>query len=168
MADQRRSGPRQAKLWGSFPGLSVSLTANGTFAGPVLDASAPQTVLRMLGEYVIAPDAATVNQDCADVGVGIAVVSTDAATLGATALPDPASEPDYPWLYWATHPFFFNQTGVDPNGAYAQGRFSFDIRSMRKMKARESLVLVVEYVDVAGAPPLQFVSATTRVLLGIH
>ena len=96
------------------------------------------------------------------------MVSTDAATLGATAMPDPLGEVDYSWLYWADHTFSYPGTAVSGLEPFGSLRKSFDVRSMRKMKPRESLIMVVQYADSSGAPPLTFFAASTRVLIGLH
>jgi len=125
----------------------------------------PWTVIRMIGEYIIAPTTAPVALDKVRMIVGIGVVSTDAATVGASALPDPGAEPDYPWLYWKDHPVQYASTEVDPAGEAGTVRASFDIHSMRKIKPRESLVFVFEYNNVNGDPPLTAGVGLTRVLV---
>ncbi len=167
MANGGRGGrsQRMPKHWHPIAGGSQGFTVNATaLIGTLGTFATPFTVIRMLGEYIIGPDAAPAAADSCRVGVGIGVVSTDAATLGATAMPDPSGEPDFPWLYWAEHAFFFVGTSLEDQ-AVAQLRHSFDVRSMRKVKPRESLVMVVEYVDVNGAPPMQVETAATRVLV---
>ena len=168
MADRFRGrGQRMQKHWHVIPGLSANVTASSTLLGGGLTLDGPFTVLRMLGDYAIAPGATgTVAGDAADVAVAIGVVSADAFAAGAASVPDPGStDPDYPWLFWAQHSVFFASTTVDPSSAIASVRRSFDVRSMRKMKPRETLALVVEYVDTAGAPPLRVEVAVTRVLV---
>ena len=161
-------GRRQSKQWEGLPGNVVSMTIGATVLFSSFTGGIPFTILRMLGEYVITPDAAPTAQDNADITVAIGVVSADAAALGSAAMSDPAQEPEYPWLYWAMHPFFFVGAETDPNSAASSVRRSFDIRSMRKLKPRESLALVVQYEDVAGAPALQICAGKTRLLMGLH
>jgi len=153
-----------SKHWHVLPAASRNLTTDATVAGGGLALTGPWTCIRMLGEYIIGADAVPTAQDQACVSVGIGVVSTDAFTLGATALPDPIGEPDYPWLYWAQHDFFFLTTDVLANVMGAI-RVPFDIRSMRKLKPRETLGVVIEYQDISGAPALHFQMSQTRVLV---
>ncbi len=172
----RTNTPRQAKQWDSLPGTDQAMTADNTFAasGTLTQlADTPFTVLRMLGEYIIGPTSVTVAGDRCDIGVGICVTSTDAFALGATALPDPLGEPDYPWLYWAAHTFNFpaatsGTAGEGPQGLTGSVRHRFDIRSMRKIKPRESLSMVLQYADLSGTPPMTFVAGPIRVLVGLH
>ncbi len=164
----RTGGARLAKQWESFNAIQRALTADATLQGTSLASTTAQTILRMLGSYIICPTSAPVAGDAALVVVGIGVVSTDAFAAGAGSMPDPGAEPDYPWLYWKSHGFFFPTNTADPSAASGSIRVDFDIRSMRKMKPRESLAWVIEYIDLAGTPPLQLDIAHTRVLIGLH
>ncbi len=163
MAD-RNFGRRMAKHWHVISGSTIGFTGNSTFLSGSLALNGPWTVIRMLGEYIIAADAAPTAQDAVAIGFGIGVVSSDAVVVGSTAMPDPVDEPEYPWLYWAQHDFFFNDTSL-VDGNVRSLRRSFDIRSMRKLKPRESLVVVIQYADTAGSPPMQVLFAQTRVLV---
>ncbi len=169
MANGRR-GSRQRKEWNSLGSTAAPIALTGSSTAIVagtLDFQAAVTVLRMLGEYTINPGAAApVSGDSCRIGVGIGVISSDAATLGATAAPDPNAEAEYPWLYWAVHPMVFRSTSQDPSSAAASVRHRFDVRSMRKIKPRESLVMIVEYLNNNGDPEITFFGGTVRVLIG--
>jgi len=167
MADRFRA-PRKEKQWAGFPGTVLALTGSGTNLGTSIPFTSVQTIMRMIGEYVIVPTSDPVATDHATVAVGICKVSTDAFTLGATAMPDPNAEPEFPWLYWASHDFYFGDTSADPNSAGATLRHSFDVRTMRKFRPGESAVVVVQYANVAGFPPLTFTYGQIRALLTIH
>ena len=161
-------GSRMNKSWLHIPAIDADMTAAGHQGGASLAFVEPATVLRMIGDYLITPtNGGVVALDAANIGVGIGIVSTDAATLGATALPDPASEADYPWLYWKVSSLYFRGVldPTIPSGSADVVRVSFDIRSMRKIKPRESLSFGIEYVNVSGAPPLTFQSGGVRVLV---
>lgn len=167
MPDRTR-GPRQRKHWHNIPGGPITFTAAGTAIGGSFGSDDdPATVLRMLGEYTITFTPNPVGLDSCIIGIGIGVVSSDAAAVGAAAVPDPDGDPEYPWLYWASHPMF--STGTDPAvGAQAASvRRSFDSGSMRKMKPKESLIFVAEYVDITGTPPVTLTIGETRVLFGV-
>ncbi len=159
-------GRRMDKEWNSIPGIDLNLAASATASGGFLSLGTAGTILRMIGEYIITPRLAPTAVDSVFISLGIGVVSSDAAAAGAASLPDPAGEPDFPWLFWATHSFFFSTTTTDPSDAGSSLRRAFDIRSMRKMKPRESLIFVVEYANVIGNPDMQINLAQTRVLIG--
>ncbi len=158
---------RRAKIWSAIPGISLALTASGTSLGGSISFATADTVLRMMGQYIITPTSAPAALDNARVVVAIGVVSSDAFAAGSASVPDPAGEPEYPWLYWADHPLFFSTSTTDPNSGASTLRHSFDVRSMRKLKPRESLAMIVEYADIVGAPPLQFSTGQTRVLIAL-
>ncbi len=169
MARARATGVRMGKQWSFLGGQFTLLTVDATvIASASIDSTTAQTILRMIGEYSISPTSAPVAGDRAAVGVGIGVVSSDAFAAGSGSMPDPSAEADYPWLYWANHTFSY--AGVEPSqgGAALSVRKFFDIKSMRRMKPRESLATVVQYVNLNGDPPLTFAMGVTRVLLGLH
>ena len=162
----RRMGNRMSKAWAGIVAVAEDLTADGTTLHGALNFESPSTILRCMGEYVIQPTSSVTAGDEVIIAVGLAVVSTDAVAAGAGSLPDPSAEPEYPWLYWASHPFIFNAAGVDRLTDPSAGRFSFDVRSRRRVKPRESLALIVEYgnVGTGGSPPITIASGNTRVL----
>jgi len=158
-------GPRMRKHWIGMFGGTQSHTASGTkIQNTPLEPNDAFTILRMLGGYTIFPGAAPAAQDQATIGCGIAVVSADAATLGATAVPDPIADPAFPWLFWQMHGLHFGTTSLDPNGT-GFVRHMFDIRSMRKIKPSEALVFVTEYADGVGTPPIKVDVQVTRILV---
>ncbi len=167
MADRFR-GEKKVKAWSAMPSSRQDFTVAVVIAPVSLGFTAPSSVIRMLGEYVVYPTASITANDAAKVTVGIGKVSTDAFSAGGAGIPDPAGDPSYSWLYWAAHMFSF--AGTDPEAAAANYsvRRSFDIRSMRKVKNRDAIVVVAEYVSIIGAPPLSLSVASTRMLLGLH
>ena len=70
----------------------------------------------MIGEYGFFCTAAPAVLDAAHLSFGLAVVSSDAAELGATAFPDPGSEPEYPWLFWGEHIFRAQSASLSDSG----------------------------------------------------
>ena len=160
------SAPRRERLWSALPEVNATLTVAGTTGGSQLAFSSSQTVVRMIGGgFLMYSDSAPTGADAMSLTVAIGVVSTDAATLGATALPDPAAEPDYPWLYWKPLAIFAAATTVVSSDGPGFQRYSFDIRAQRKLKAGQSLALFAEYVDGNGTPPVRWHADQTRVLL---
>ncbi len=102
MANRAR---RLDKEWSRLTGIIVNLTASTTTIIGSLAFSRAQTAMRMIGEYAIGPSSAPAAGDAAVVTIGIGVVSTDAVTLGATAMPDPGDEFEFPWMYLGEHTF---------------------------------------------------------------
>ena len=168
MARSRQGGQRMSKRWDSLPGAAGDMSASGTnLFGGALAFTEAETVIRMLGEYIIFPTAPLVAADEAVVGVGIGLFSVDAVNAGATAVSGPVNNPEYLWLYWANHPIGANDATEETALGSMSVRVTYDIRSMRKAKPREQLALVFEMVNVGsgGTPPLTAVFGSTRVLL---
>ena len=169
MANGRRSGGRQMKHWHGSTNSVVNFTADATgilatFSAP----TDPYTILRTLGQVIVVPTGSGtfVAADLATVTCGLGIVSSDALAAGAGSLPDPAVEPEYDWLWW--HPTFaaFEGSADAPGQEIGMTeRINFDTRAMRKVKPRQALVMVAQYQDSNGAPPLT-VSASFRVLSG--
>jgi len=156
-----------AKHWHQLGRSGLNFTANSVQVGGSLGLDGPWTALRMLGQFTgfFTAGGTIVAGDAAAIAIGIGVVSTDAAALGATAVPDPAGSAVYPWLFWAE--FVLAAIVATPEQTGRQGYYErdFDVRSMRKLKPRESLIVVVEYVDIQGTPPVTVDVAQTRVLV---
>ncbi len=154
-----------SKHWGQIGnGTPTAFTTNSTAINAGLLAfDEAWTVIRMIGEYIIAPGGVVASGDNAIIGMGIGVFSTDATAV--TAVPEPFSEPEFPWLYYAVHAFAYSGAGQDNAISSQSVRRSFDVHSMRKVKPGESLGFVAQYVDGTGAPPLDLTFGITRVLV---
>ena len=165
----RNSGYQKlTKQWANMSSGVVAFTSSGTDVGGDLGFTEAQTILRVLCEINIQATATPVALDAATISIGLGVFSTDAVTLGGTAMPEPANESDYPWLFWASHSIRFGSAAVQSDDGSGYLRRQLDIRSMRKVKPRESLCWVFQYEDGGGAPPLNVVNTRARVLVGIH
>ncbi len=163
-------GQRMSKSWSLIPAISLSLTADGTTLAGRFTPGEPATILRMIGDYSLASTAVAVSQDRCFISMGIGVISADAFEAGAGSVPDPQSEPEYPWLYWASHPLHWptavsGTAGDGDQSGQGSLRVRFDIKSMRKMKPRESLAMIWQYADSTGTPPVRALIGTTRVLV---
>jgi len=169
MAD-RRGGTRQRKHWHSIGDTLQKFTAAGTAILGSFTAAGnePYTVLRMVGELVVTPGITPVIAgDAAIMAVGVAVVTTDALTVGSSAMPDPAGEPDFDWLWrYQAHMVFPFATADLAGLASESARIPLESKAMRKVSPRQSLVMLAEYVDLQGTPPLD-VLGSARFLIGI-
>ncbi len=156
------------KQWSALSQGIVGFDSAATGLGGSLAFDEAQTIIRVVGEYMVMATSAPAVFDAAHITFGLAVLSTDAVAAGAGSVPDPAAEPDYPWLWWAQHQLRFGSTDIQDRDGASFVRRSVDIRSMRKVKPRESLVWVYQYENGGGNPPLNVSNETCRVLVGIH
>jgi len=164
----RRGSVISHKEWqqGSFSRQAIS--AAGTFAGGGLDFAQPITVLRSRGYVQAAFDETVQAGDTMLLTFGLGIVSTDAANLGATALPDPGSDVAYPWLWWGE--MFLEAFAADVATLHAWGstnqRLEVDTKAMRRARLDQSLIWVIEAAQVTGAPVTNVEIGTTRILVG--
>ncbi len=157
---------KKAKVWVGAGGSSTAFTANATVSMGSHSFSSPQTVLRMLMEYIIQPTAAPVVGDRAELVIAVAKVSIDA--LADVSLPDPIAQEGFPWLYWANHPFAFRVAELVSDQGIHQLRRHIDIKTQRKFTSDEALVVVAQYFDNGGAPPFTLTTGGMRILTTLH
>ncbi len=154
------------KQWSAIPGSTQDVGGSSTFVGPgLLSFAVPGTILRIRGMLrVIFAASGLTAIDAATVAFGLGLFATDAVTLGATAMPDPNAEPEFPWLWYGTA--LMRSASTDHGAPGASTLFEIDSKAMRKFKPGESLTMVGQYVNTAGNPTLHIDSAQIRVLIG--
>ncbi len=172
MARARQSFVRPGKTidikqWTSILSLRTSVqSASGTFSGAGLAFTSPFTILRMRGSLLVYLDESAVLGDQSKIAYGIGIISSDAFTLGPTAMPDPAGEADFPWLYWEEINLGLLETG-DLRAFGISSRLSnWDSKAMRKVKPGQTLAWIGQTVNITGDPPMEIQIGQTRVLLG--
>ena len=142
------------------------MTASGTSIGGILTFAEPATILRCRGFCQASFDATMQVGDSIDVTWGLGIVSADAAAVGASAVPDPETDPEYPWLWWDSMQLRSNlAAGVNAWGLSAQ-RIDIDTKAMRWVKPQQALLLVAQIGTIAGAPVTDLEFGNIRVLVG--
>jgi len=142
-------GPRKAVDWSASAGLAAPVSVPAASA-VLLEIFTPimggETVIRTRGMLGWLSDQATVDEEQFG-AFGIAVVSEQAATVGATAVPHPVT--DAAWGGWLYHTYFFSKlefadaTGVNPNIMHTM---AIDSKAMRKVDEGDRLITVVENI----------------------
>ncbi len=168
MARSRSGFTRKRKSWQTITQALVEFTTTQTRLLGSLGTTAadgPFTVMRLIGNYFVGPTSAPAAGDEATLSLAVGVVSTDAAGVGSSAMPDPTDEPEFPWLYYDSHQVQY--TGTDPEASSAMGTYRrhIDVKSMRIIKPRESLVVIGQYTDGTGAPPVSLGTGVWRILV---
>ncbi len=139
------------KHWNAIPSLNLKVGTAATSLGGGLSFVAPATILRARGYVSASFDATQQAGDEMLCTFGLAVISTDAFTAGGGSVPDPADEPEYPWLWWKQ---MFLESFVAANeGAYGVSAqyAEVDTRAMRRIKPGETLCWVMQRTGVVGA-----------------
>jgi len=159
-------GTRQRKHWHGtvdatkdFTGTSTAIVSSFSIDGPV-------TILRTVGNILVSPTGGGtfVAADRARIVFGLGVVSTDAFAVGPSAMPDPGDEAEFDWLWWYITWIQVLDTGVGDDMGVNE-RIVVASKAMRKMSQRHTLVMIAQYADEAGAPPMT-VQCGLRVLIG--
>ncbi len=160
-------GTRQRKHWHGSTNNSLAITGASTVIASSLDITDPVTILRCLGEVLVGPgNSGIVANDGMRVTFGLGLVTTDAFTVGATAMPDPASEPEFDWLWWYPVALRFPTADGSLVGiASESARIRLETKAMRRASHSETLVLLGQYEDITGTPPVR-VDTSFRILIG--
>ena len=160
-------GMRQRKHWHGTTNNALAFVGSSTGVLASFSLNDPATVLRILGEVVVFPGVAVGGYSDADearMSVGIGIVSSDAAAVGSSAMPDPGGEPEFDWLWWWSTVWAIPDVDSTVVGLN-QIRIPVHSKAMRKMKPASTIVVVAEYEDLQGAPPLD-VRGGFRILFG--
>ena len=112
------------------------------------------TAVRIIGHLQVMTPVLSEVENSQTIDLGIGVASTDAIAVGATALPAPNIELDFPprgWLYRAQRTVLQSlPTGGTPTAMWRiDALFEFDLRAMRKID-KGVLFLVVTSTDDGG------------------
>ena len=154
------AGPRQAN--------PAQITATGA-ALWVTGAQAPEdglTVVRLRGMFSCWLEVATaIGDGFNEVAIGICNVTENAFGIGITAVPTPLA--DMAWNGWLLHmnlgPFISLTTTEETSTGLSMARFEIDSKAMRKTRASDVIIGVIEVGAEQGAATLEF-GATTRLL----
>ena len=170
---RRRGGAKTVdfKQWSLVAGLITEQSTAATGIGGGLSFEIPATILRLrgMGEVMVAFDETRQVGDRIVVTYALGVIATDLFENPATdVLPDPADEPEYPWLYIGQAQLeCFVADGDGALGASVyRAALPLDSKAMRKVKPRQTLCWIVQRGGLAGAPVTLISIPPVRVLVG--
>ena len=142
---RERSGARMAKAWSGFfsnPGVDVGTTQVNLLQGG--SSSLRQTILRVRGAILVASTGNAASDSCM-LGLGLVVVSEEAANAGGTALPGPIADMSADWLWHQFVPMDqLVGTAADAQSITTNARIEIDAKAMRKLGPGKVLVLMGE------------------------
>jgi len=163
-----RRGRKTDYAWLNLDDVLNAFTSNALAIIGTLSFTGPGTIHRVRGGEVSGFFVASAASDLATIVLALGIVSTDAATAGVGSMPAPFGDTDYPWMWWKS----FTLSDSDASGG--QGvlgmhyfRTEIETKAMRIVKPKQSLVLVAQYIDAVGTPPITVVHSGSRVLLGV-
>ena len=141
MARGRSSGRRADYEWA---GTEIALTglATTTVFQAVATVGVASTIMRIRGRLHMAITA-ILGVGRTTAVLGLIIASDDAVGVGATALPDPLLDADAEWIWLGSMEVVgFSATLAEQGGA-GLDHLEVDTKAMRKVKANEQIVLVV-------------------------
>jgi len=159
---------KRAVSWGFGP-QAVAITATSSVpvlwtSGIVLVAESEVTIVRTRGVFSAILTSTAAAGDGFAGAVGIGIVNTAAFLAGTASLPTPLNESDWPgWMYYRHFDLRAQTTTLaDGVNALASTRFEIDSKAMRKFGADETLMGIIEVVEVGTASMI--IHADTRIL----
>ncbi len=161
-----RSGAVHNKEWtvACVDSSTLDLAIGSILAFVMFTADEAETVLRTHGFVAAELNAGGVSER-ATIAVGLAIISARSASVGATAVPRPATDGSYPWLW---HGWLFITSGAEAAivNENLLDRRDIDSKAMRKVKEDEVMVLVLEVCESVDQAGEARVDAGLRVLTG--
>ena len=164
----RIGGPKRLVSWEDGPEGVTVLSSVSSTVFPIAVAAIVDglTIIRIRGELNMALDTTgAVLEGFPLLAAGLAIVSENAAGVGVTAIPSPYTDKHWDgWMWhWSGSMYTVTTAPTDAEGC-AVARIVIDNKSMRKFKASDTLVGVIEAGSEVGTAQLQAV-LNTRLLV---
>ena len=161
-----RSGAVHNKEWtvACIDGTSLDHAIGSVVAFSMFTADEAETVLRTRGFVHGLMDPTAVNEHVT-IAIGLAIVSARSVSVGVTAIPRPATEGSYPWLWHGWMQLTSGQEGAIVNDFLAE-RVDIDSKAMRKIKETEVMLLAFEVCESSDQAGITLVHGGLRVLTG--
>ena len=155
----RRSNTRRLTSWSIGARGLLSLSADGSSVFPEALSSAVDglTLIRTRGELVLEISSiASALDGWNEIAAGLCIVSENAAGIGATALPAPIADQAWDgWFWYWTGSCIGTVSGnFGVNGGQSV-RIPIDSKAMRKLRATDVVVGMLELDDEVGTAILQ-------------
>ena len=143
---------RRATQWvaSSLETAVTNLAGSSVLLDQTLTGTEPFTVVRTRGTLWVGSDQVATNE-IAIGSLGMAVVSDQAAAIGVTAIPTPATDQESD-LFFLWTPFLSDTRVVSAVGFETNtfSRNDFDSKAMRKVNENETIVVVLENSSSVG------------------
>ena len=166
----RLGAPRRESVWGFFGPTQTTLAAGSTPAfiaqlNAAADALRPFTIVRVRGYWYIESDQVAASE-LYGASLGMAIVSDQAAAIGVTAVPTPATDKgsDLFFLYEELMTSFQFLTAAGFEGNTGIGG-KFDSKGMRKVKEGEDFITTIETPSISNGCQ---VTVGYRFLMKLH
>ena len=154
---------RKTMVWNVGPessAVQTSSTAGLTIIDTGQVASGGVTVVRLRGEFTIWLRLATaIGDGFTAFALGVGVATTDAFSVGATALPSPTGDPDWGgWWYYSTYGALVSDSTTENfQGPMSAIRIPIDTKAMRKIQPNETIFAAIGLNTEIGTATADFV-----------
>ena len=167
----RKTAARRSKVWVGAQGTIAALGPSSASAFTIIDETSLETqgkptIARCRGMWNAWHDtSAAAATSSMVVAAGIAVVSTKAITAGVTAIPNPLTNIEWPWLWWDSA--LVGNEVITAVGVQSIGNTNrvIDSKAMRKIPPASTLILVLESGPALEGAPDANVAFALRMLL---
>ena len=154
-----RSSQRRRTGWEDGPGrdtvqTAITASANAIATSALVSLEDGLTVARLRGRLEMWLSAADAVNSGFSGAFGIGIATSDAISVGATAVPTPITEQDWDgWLFWQSFGLFAPIGALTASTSLdgTQLRMDVDSKAMRKFDENMALYAVVEVGEVASA-----------------
>ncbi len=149
MADRFRRGPKRRTHWTELAGASNIVSSGSTLLASQAAGHEGETLVRTRGLFMATLLTASAAGDGFFGAIGIAKVTTAAATAGVGSMPTPITEAG--WDGWLLHRYFGVAQALVNQGGGAIHRLELDSKAMRKVNDDESIVMIAEFIETGTA-----------------
>ena len=161
----RSRGRRTDYAWNGGTVLLNNITTSTLIASMVV-VNQSSTLMRVHGEIMfrLATSAAALGSKI--LGCGLIAASDDQFAAGASAFPNPITDMDAAWLWHGFGLVGAVSTTLASNFSDAMvARLTIDSKAMRKVRANQQIILVVDPEDLVGTETVDGMAAA-RFLFG--
>ena len=151
----RSQSPRRRSEW--FAGVGgtavtvITSSVSAILGNGVVTTFGEETLVRTRGLVDLFLTSSTSPGDGFFGALGIGLVSTPAFAAGAGSIPTPIQEIDWDGWLWYSH-FSVHEDSADGQGSgAAHQRIILDSKAMRKVQEQETLVAVIEAIEIGTA-----------------
>ena len=164
-----RSTSRRSVTWGlgaTAADENVSATGKTIWTQGAVSGVSETMIVRTRGYWEGVLKAATAAGDGFIIGLGLAVVTSEAFAVGVTVVPGPLTDNDWDGWFWHHVTGLRASTATIADGVNAVGAFvrvDIDSKAMRKIDVGEVVMGIVEVIE-SGTATMEF-NADTRQLI---
>ena len=147
--------PRRAVQWNQGPGSEATSGFTSSqldiLGAGVVAVDEKFTIVRMRGELTMALQTVSAVDEGYHLTYGIGIVSADAFAVGASAVPNPQDDPEWPWMFHGFTAMISPSATLSDIGSAAVVRVPVDVKAMRILNPNETVFMAIDALEVGTA-----------------